>query len=345
MLVDADRRTVGRSVWRSVFRASLLVAVVAVTSLVPYLFSSTDIVKLRNAMLLRHQRDVDFNWTPDAVPADFKLERGPADPFFVKIAELLDLAAMPDDWARARAISRHLLGSSVTLNGGAAKSDLRGTYTIIVADGGGYCADFVRTFMAIAFASGMHVRAWAFSFDGFGGHGHVWPEIWNRQLRRWQLLDVYNNYYFFEEPGVPLSAMEFRRAMLSGSKALRLGAIDPSSRAGWKIEEKAWDYYRRGLAEWYMWWGNNEFAYDRSPLVRLFAGISRSLEQLGGIAEGVSPKLQILVTPENQRQADHLGRVRLQLQIVTALVVIAFVGMAVASSRGLWLRRKDRGTY
>jgi len=343
MLVDGAATASARAVWRRVFLVGLLLAVVAVLSLAPHLTASTDIVKLRNALLLGDNRDVDFNWAPANIPADFELERGPIDPFFAEVAERLGLAALPDDWARVAAISRHLLGSSNTLNGGAVQSDLRGTYSRITKDGDGYCGDFVRTFMAIALASGVPVRAWAFSFDGFGGHGHIWPEIWNRQSRHWQLVDVYNNYYFYETPGEPLSAMEFRGAMLSGSRTLKMAALDPTARPGWKIEEKAWDYYRSGLAEWYMLWGNNVFTYDRSSLVTLLAGVSRSLEQFGGIVQGVSPALQILVTPENQRQVKALERVRLHLQIVGAALAISFLIMVISLSRWFWLRRKRQG--
>jgi hypothetical protein len=65
------------------------------------------------------------------------------------------------------------------------------------------------SFTGLAIAAGIPVRAWAFSFDGFGGHGHVWVEIWNRQLERWQLLDVFNNYYFVGIEASPVGARVF----------------------------------------------------------------------------------------------------------------------------------------
>jgi hypothetical protein len=129
---------------------------------------------------------------------------------------------------------------------------------------------------------------------------------------------------------VPLSALEFRSAMLRNSTLLKLAPLDPGARVGWTIEAKAWDYYRRGLPEWYMWWGNNVFTYDRSLLVRTFSGISRSIEQLGGIFQGVYPGVQILATPENRRQVEALSRLRVHLLLAGLAAVLACAAWAVA---------------
>jgi hypothetical protein len=340
LLVVGDPIGVRRRLWIRLFLLGGIVAAIAIASLVPYLTSGSEVTKLRNALLMTDLRDVDFDWTPDRLPPAFKWERGPVDPFFAQVAQNLKLVDQPDDWARAVAITHHLL-SSAPLNGGALHADLRGTYRGIVEHGDGYCGDFVRAFVAIALAAGMPVRSWAFSFDGFGGQGHVWPEIWNRSLQTWQLVGVFNNNYFYETPGVPLSALGLRAALLLDSPTLRLAAIDPSARPGWTIEAKAWSYYRRGLPEWYMWWGNNRFEYDRAPLVRLFAGISRPLEQFSGILHGVSPRLQVLSTPQNQVQVDRLHALRRHVILALGAVVIGFLVMATAFVGGrLWLRRQ-----
>lgn len=322
--------------WRRGLWLSVMVLAVAVLSLAPFLTSSTELVRMRNALLLTHENGNDFDWTPASVPPSYMLERGPVDPYFLDVANRLGLAALPDDWARALAISRHLLGSSPVLKGGALKLDLRRTYRRIVTTGDGYCGDFVDVFMAIALAADMPVRSWAFSFDGFGGHGHIWPEIWNRQQGRWQLVGIFNNYYFFETPGVPLSALEFRRALLGNSKQLKLAPLYAGARVGWTHEEKAWDYYRRGLPEWYMWWGNNVFTYDRSLLVRTFSGVSRSLEELGGIVQGVFPPVKLMATEANRDQVNALRRLRMQLFVVAStasLTTLAALSCWVATVR------------
>ena len=340
MLVGVDRPDGMLKVWRGCAWISLLVLTLCLLSLTPYLGSSTELVRLRNALLLRERTSTDFEWTPASVPASYFQESGPVDPFFSGVAKRLDLAAQPDDWARAVVISRHLLGSSPVLNGGAVKSDLRGTYLHVVKQGDGYCGDFTDVFVAIALAAGIPVRTWAFSFDGFGGHGHVWPEIWNRQAGRWQLVDVFNNYYFFETTAVPLSALAFRQAMLSGSQQLRLAPLDPRARLGWTTERKAWDYYRRGLPGWYMGWGNNVFTYDRARSVRLFSGVSRSLEQLGAIVQGVYPPIRLLVDAHNQAQAVALWRLHWHLLLVAGLVPLsALVSFACFLA---WACRRNR---
>lgn len=313
--------------WRSKWVAELLL-VAAVLSLTPWFFSSTELVRIRNALLLDQQEVNDFNWTPATAPRSFKLERGPIDPFFADVARRLELSALPDDWARALAISRHLLSGTQPKVGGPIKSDLRETYRRIMTTGEGYCGDYTNVFMGVALAAGIPVRAWAFSFDGFGGHGHIWPEIWNRQLSRWQLVGITNNFYFFETPGVPLSALEFRQALSAGSKKLQLTPLAPEFGVGWSDEAKAWDYYRRGLPEWYLWWGNNLFTYNNAGLVRAFSGVSRSLEQLGGIVQGVHPAMRILAEPGNQEQRDKMARLRFQVLLVGWIVgVIAALFM------------------
>lgn len=343
MLVDRDQSSGLALRWRRGVWLSLAVLVLCVLSLAPYLTSSTELVRMRNALVLIDESSTGFEWTPLNVPPSFLQERGPADPFFVDVADRLGLAALPDDWARALTISRHLLGSSPVLLGGAVKSDLRGTYRRIVGSGEGYCGDFVDVFMAIALAAGMPVRSWAFSFDGFGGDGHIWPEIWNRQLGRWQLVDIFNNYYYFETVGVPLSALEFRQALLSNSPQLKLAPLYPGARVGWSIEEKAWRYYRRGLPEWYMWWGNNVFTYDRALLVRTFSGVSRSLEQLGGIAQGVFPPVKLMVTEANRDQASALWRLRFHLFVAACVCVLAFVAFLL--SLCFWFCARTRRSY
>jgi Glycosyltransferase len=322
--------------WRRGVWVSLAALLLALLSLAPYFTSSTEMVRMRHALLLadsgaRGQRgETDFNWTPANVPADFMLERGAPYPEFADVVDRLGLKEMSSDWERALAISRHLLGSSPVLSGGAIQADLRQTHRSIVTQGQGYCGDFVRAFVGLAIAAGLPVRAWAFSFDGFGGHGHIWPEIWNRQLGRWQLVGIFNNNYFLGPEGVPLSALEFRRALREDPSSLRIARLDPAARPGFVIEEKAWEYYRQGLGQWYMVWGNNVFSYDRAPLVRTFGSVSRSLEQLGGIAQGVYPPIRIIEEPGNRLLVEALQRVRVHLWIVGGLVIAALLALLVS---------------
>jgi len=325
--------------WRRGLWVSLLVAAVSVMSLLPYMRSSAELVRMRNALLLTDQQNVNFNWTPANVPASFQWERGPVDPFFTEVADRLQLATLPGDWERALAISQHLLGSSATLKGGPVMSDLRDTYRRIVTKGDGYCGDFVDVFQAIAVAVGMPVRTWAFSFDGFGGHGHIWPEIWNRELAQWQLVDIFNNTYFTGASGTPLAAQELRQALLGGAEQVQRSRLYPGGEFGMRFDHQAWNYYRRGLPEWYMWWGNNVFTYDRALLVRALGGVSRSLEQMGGILQGVHPTIRILAEPGNQAQRKRMGQLRIHL-FAAALFGGAGSLAALVCALVLWRARR-----
>ena len=329
-----------RGCWRGLWIGATVI-VLSVLSLAPYATSATDVVRMRNALLVVDGPDSDFDWTPSTRPAGFEPDSVPPDELFAAAVHRLQLDALPDDWSRAVAISEHLLTSSKTLVGGAIQADLDTTYRRIVERGDGYCADFVRVFSALAITAGIPVRSWGFSFDGFGGHGHVVPEIWNRQLGRWQMVDVYNNYAVVDLSARPLSAQEFRRALLDKTTTVQLRPLAAAARPGYIHEEKAWAYYRNGAPQWYLWWGNQAFAYDRAWSVRTFEGVSRSLAQLGATAQGVHPRIRILATAQNAPQVAALRKVRVHLLIVAGLIALALIGMA-ACAAGMLVRGRER---
>ena len=293
-------------------------------SLAPYMVSSTEVVKLRNAALLQDDLGPAFDWSAPP-PAEFAFDQAPFDPYFVDIAQRLALGAQANDWDRAVVISRHLLGSHAPLLGGPVQADLRHTHAAITQRGEGYCADFVRVFMAIASAAGMPVRAWAFSFDGFGGHGHVFIEIWNRQALRWQLVDLFNNYYFAVDEDAPLSAAEFRQMMASAPQSLRMLALDARAQPGWAIRAKALDYYQRGLDEWYLMWGSNVLAVERAASFRAFKPLSFQLANVGAVAQGVYPGVRPLPTPGNAARIEALRRTRVHLFVAATVMAIGAV--------------------
>jgi hypothetical protein len=314
-----------RKRWRKGLWVSLALVLLSILSLAPYMTSSTELVRMRNALLLDERHNATDDWRPPAFPPDFKREVALPYPEFSRVVQKLGLSSMDNDWDRALAISKHLLGSSPVLSGGAIQSNLTQTYRRIVEKGEGYCGDFVDVFIALANAAGMTTRPWAFSFDGFGGYGHIWLEIWNRQAQGWQLVGIFNNNYFSLEDGRPLSALEFRRIFQERPMALQTHRLYAEARPGYSIESKGWDYYRRGLPEWYQWRGNNVFEYDQAPLVRMLRGVSRSLEQLGGIVAGVSPKVVVLLDDKNRPEFDALLRLRMQLYLVMLTVFLGSI--------------------
>jgi hypothetical protein len=311
--------------------------ILALATLLPYLTSGTELARARNALTYQAAPPASFEWTPASLPPDFLRDEGAPDPYFVAAVRALKLDALPTEWERAIAIATHLLRSHAKLSGGAIQSDLRDTHRRIVERGEGYCADFVRVFQAMAVAAGIPVRAWAFSFDGFGGHGHVWPEIWNSQARAWQLLDIFDNLRFVDG-GRTLSALQLRQALLEGSPTLKLEALVPGARPGFVHEAKAWDYFRRGLGEWYLWWGNNPFDYERVAAVRWLSPLSRSLAQLGAIAQGVFPSPRLLATADNARQIAALGSVRRHILAVFAVCALALLVLLVLLTQAVQRR-------
>lgn len=315
---DSAERAADRA-WRITFWVSTLLALLLVASLAPYLTSSTELVRMRNA-LLYEPTPVDANWTPAALPADYLVEHAPPTAMFSRAVGENGLLAPGDDWQTALRIGRHLLSGVV---GGATASGpiqqgLSDTYEEIITRGSGYCGDYVDAFTALATASGIFSRSWAFSFDGFGGHGHIFNEIWDRDSASWRMIDVFNNYYVVDENEEPMSALRFRAALVGG-EPIRWRPVEPDARPGYKYPEKAVDYYRRGAGEWYLWWGNNVFEYDGNRIVSLLSVPSRSLGQLSAIAVGVHPPIRVLQTPGNEQQRAALEELRIHLLVVTVL--------------------------
>ncbi len=332
----------GERTWRAAFWVSALLALALVASLSPYLTSSTELVRLRNS-LLYEATPAAADWTPATLPADYRVERAPPTPMFSRIVAENGLVVPGDDWETALRIGRHLLSGVVAHrgNGGPIQQGLADTYRAITGSGRGYCGDYVDVFTALANASGIFARSWAFSFDGFDGHGHIFNEIWDRRTATWRMIDVFNNYYVVDENERPLSALEFRKTLLAGDP-VRWRAVEPAARPGYKYPEKAVDYYRRGADQWYLWWGNNVFQYDGNPVVSLFSVPSHSLGELSAIAVGLYPPIRVLQTSANEAQRLALKHLRVHLLVVIALLLPALLSMAISAARLLVLSRRAR---
>ena len=208
--------------------------------------------------------------------------------------------------------------------------------------GEGYCSDYTAVYLGLALAAGVTAREWAFSFDGFGGHGHALIEIFDRQRNKWLFLDVYNNVHAVDAAsGEPLSALEFRDFALGRRAAPIIRRNGPGRVAYWN-EDKLIEYDRRGAAEWYLWWGNSVFTYDAHPLVSVAARVSRSLEQLVAIAVGVHPHIKVLTTSENAPQLERMVRLRWRLLASAGLMIAMLIVLAVQVI--LLIRRRSTPT-
>jgi hypothetical protein len=320
-----------RSAWFIAWCASSLTLLALLTTLAPHLANSAELVRMRNALLLQ-SHPASYQWPVDKRPADFPVDDTDALVSYREAISKHGLVVDGDDWSTALAIGRHLLVGGKRRST-PIQSNLEQTYSRIVQNGEGYCGDYVDSFTGLAHVAGLSTRPWAFSFDGFGGHGHIFNEVWDRKAGRWIAIDVFNNMYFTDAEGRALSAIELREGLRQGV-ALRVTRIRADVRGGFAHDDRALAYYRAGLNEWYMWWGTDVFAYDRSPVVRLFGPVSRSAEQLAAIAAGVHPRIRILEVPENEGARAALSGLRWRLLAVVVLVPIC-LGLSLLLWRDL----------
>lgn len=303
------------------------------------LCSPSRLFRLRNALYARRATVADFAWKPVNVPAEFRQETGSAPASFKGAAMRLKLTECGSDWQRALRIAEHLTMFARDL--GPIRSDLETTYARIQA-GYGYCADFVKVFLGLAYVSGIFARQWSFSFNGFGGFGHTVVEVFDRDADKWLFLDVYNNIHVCDvATSAPMGALEFREALLRALPAIKI-ARNGAGRLGYPIEDKLLAYFRRGLQEWHLVSGNAVFFYEAHPLVRWSSRISGPVGQIVAGCLGKHPSIQVLATPQNAAAIDALialaQRFRIAI-IVFMVLVVTLMGQVSASGLASLLRQ------
>ncbi|WP_428828169.1 glycosyltransferase [Azonexus sp. IMCC34842] len=317
-----------RKWFKRLLAVDLLLLAIVIGWVLAQAVPSSEAVRLRNALLYQGvESAATLNWSPENAPADFRRETQPPLPTFASVIAQMGLQSEPDTWQRTLSVARHLqmrLG-----DGGPIMSGLEDSYRRITQSGEGYCGDFSDVFTGLAQAAGIETRLWSFSFDGYGGHGHIFNEVWDPASGHWRAIDVFNNYLFVDAiTREPLSALELRAALRGERGAFEIVPLNPKARPGYVHIEKAYDYFRRGQSEWYLWWGNNVVSVDRNVWVRGAGAISRHLEQLAGIVVGIEPGLRIIATPESTPRIAALAS--LQSAIKTA-VVLALVLLLLAA--------------
>jgi len=171
--------------------------------------------RFRNALLAKPGSDADFNWTPANVPADFAQEHAPVPTALAQWRSLTpDGDVLTHVLGIARALPRH--GPSIEQEQGPVPTQWNpktrrsmGTLSARTVDrahlvgqtppgrtnrrfhprhaleDSEYRHRLLRrlhqVFSALAYASGIPVRQWSFSFEGFGGLGHIFNEIWDAE--------------------------------------------------------------------------------------------------------------------------------------------------------------------
>lgn len=294
-------------------------------------------VQVRNAFLVRAGARDDFEWTPAAVPPGFRVERRMPPAAIVEAVEASGALAIDRDWPRARALVTMLVRHA--RRGGAVRAGLATTWREIKA-GNGYCADYVRVYLAAASAAGLFCRQWAFSATGFGGSGHTFVEVFDRQRARWAFLDVHNNVYATRAGSdAPLDALELHDALRSRPEAVAFVRAG-EGRLGYEHPEKLVTYYCRGLDEWCLWWGNDVVTRSETGVAGLLGRVSGSLGHRLGVALWGTPPIVAWATPGNRPALLQLARLR--RHVVLALSVAA-ASLAALAAALLWPIVSARG--
>ncbi|MCC6198206.1 MAG: glycosyltransferase [Burkholderiales bacterium] len=320
---------------RRIFISSVIALCALLAFQVWLALPSTEAVRLRNAFLIDSGAPADFGWDPAKPPRDFRWESNPPPRAFAQRAEAI-VGSETRAFEGGLLIARDLLRNA--RDRGPIMADLESTYRRITEEGYGYCADFTEVFMALAHAAGIPSRQWAFSFDGFGGDGHAFVEVFDRARGGWKMIDVYNNFYPVTANGAPMSALEFRDILLANGP-VRMQRISPG-RLGFPIEAKAIDYYKRGARQWYLWWGNDVFAYERQPLVAAAAVLGRHAEQVAALATGSFPHFRVVDVAGNTAAVERMHRLRtILLANLVAGVLLVLVATASAIA---WIRQARR---
>jgi len=326
--MDADTTLSWRSSRRWPSLAAWCSLAISVLWLATLIVPSDEAVLVRNALILRLGTADDFAWTPDNVPAGYRLEPGAPPAEFVRIAhDILGAGGLnPVHGLDAgRRIAERLMGAPKFV-GDPIQADNLTTYREITGAGRGYCADFTQIFNAIALAGGLPVREWSLSFSRFGA-GHAFNEVYDRDLGQWVMLDSFHSLYFVDPTDRrPLSVLEVHDRLLSigGQQPVEIVRIRPE-RFPFRSDAIALDYYRRGMSELAMVWGVNPFEYEASAPVRWATQLSRSLGQVTAIALGVYPMAQIYPRGVNDRELRELDRTRLHFLLALLSCALACV--------------------
>ncbi len=282
---------------------------------------STEAARLRNALIAEVGVKSDFDWLPGHAPDSYKQETLEPTNYFKNVHQQIFKEGIKNlsEYNKIIRIAEHLLQVKKA-KGGGILSDTVTAYEGITQQGTGYCADFTQVINAMAKTENIPVREWGMAFDGFGGWGHAFNEIYDSQLKKWIFLDVFNSFYVrSKSSGELLSVLEFRERLLRDPEDIKIIPI-VKSRFGFKDRDHLLEYFDRGKNQFYLWWGNNIFSYEHNPIVKLTGKISRSLEQLTAIAIGIHPRIKIIKTKKNEKMIEDL------LSLKVELITIAFAG-------------------
>ncbi len=279
--------------------------------------------RIRNALIAGTAASNDFHWTPLTVPADFKLESALPPPEFTLFVEKLNISRELSDFELILEVAKELLKRE--RRGGAIQSSTVDALAKMQSQGTGYCSDYTQVINGLAYVLGVPVREWGMSFEGYGGLGHAFTEIFDRQLNKWIFIDVHSAFYVVDN-GVPMSALEYRDALIE-RKNVTMVKISPD-RFGFKNELAAQQFYMRGVHEMFLYWSNDVFSYDANIFVASASKVSRAVEQMVAILVGAHPKIKLYPDPESENERKKLHELKgTILALLSSLFVFGLLSL------------------
>lgn len=312
---------------------SALVGLIVPALWIALLLSRPDeAVRIRTALIADLGEVSDFAWDPATTPRTYLRNSGPVPKLFIDAARSA-LTGLPEPHGTldaATSFARLLMSAGHRIED-PIRSDITTSYHGIVGDGRGYCADFVQVFNGLGIAGAIPVRDWGFAFDAFGS-GHAFNEVFDETRHKWVMVDSFHSLLFVD-PGTrePLSVMEVHDRLLRLDRQHNEPEIQRivAARFPFRSDALALEYYRRGMPQLFLVWGNNVFDYESAVPVRAMRHVSRSAEQLVGILFGLRPRVRIYPLGLSERDLIELrshGREFL-LALALQLLALFFCGL------------------
>jgi hypothetical protein len=139
--------------------------------------------------------------------------------------------------------------------------------------------------------------------------------------------------------GDSVSVREFIDLFARDESAITFIPIGPG-RAGYPVDAKLRDYYRRGIDQWYLWNGNNVVSRGHGNLLVVALGaVSTSLGEFAAVLSGDYPGVVPKLTSTNASLVEKMIRVRTLLLVISlalgalALAIVVQVIALVRMSR------------
>ncbi len=306
-------------------------------------------VRIRNGLAAQVGRPADFDWTPDRVPPTYLVNRSGVPAAFQEIAAGMHAGSPSSDreseFERSLAIARELMRAP-NRKGSPIGADTLRTYRAITEEGRGYCADFVKVFNGLALAGQMPVRQWGFAFSAFGS-GHTFNEVFDHDRGKWVLVDSFHSLFFVDpETREPLSVLEVHDRLLNLHDLrsdVEIVRIVPD-RFPFRSEALALNYYRRGMQQLWLVWGNSVFDFEEHPVTGLVSRVSRAAAQLVGLVIGRYPAIRIYPEGVSERDLRELFRARTEFFLALAACGVSFLVFGLQGWRSWRGRETGRGT-